>query len=209
MTPKHRKIISISAGIGAFLVAAVLVGFISDQFARRSRLAQSPFPDLTSVAFNLPATTGEMVSNRDLLGKPSAVFYGFTHCPEVCPVTLYGLTEILDNLGAEPDAMRMVFVTVDPERDTIPILKDYVTAINDHAIGLSGEAEALAEMRQHFGVYAAKTPLEDGDYTMDHTATVFLYDARGKIAGTIAWGEPYDFAEAKIRALITTGAPKG
>ncbi|MCE2517011.1 MAG: SCO family protein [Alphaproteobacteria bacterium] len=202
MTPQQRKIISISAGIGAFLVAAFLVGFISDQFARRSQLAQSPFPGLDTVAFELPATTGGMVSNRDLMGKPSVIFYGFTHCPEVCPVTLYGLTEILDNLGAAPDALQMVFVTVDPERDTIPVLNEYITAINEHAIGLSGAPEALAEMRRGFGVYAENTPLEDGDYTMDHTATVYLYDAKGKIAGTIAWGEPYDFAEAKIRALI-------
>lgn len=204
MTDKQRKIISITAGVSAFLVAAFLVFLLSDQLARKTDAAKSPFPGLNTVDFNLPATNGEMISGKDLLGKPSAVFYGFTHCPEVCPVTLYGLSEIITAIGDAAKPIQVVFVTVDPERDTIPILKDYIEAINENAIGLSGAPEAMAEMRKAFGIFAEKTPLDDGDYTMDHTATVYLYNAEGKLSGTIAWGEPYEFAEAKLRNLVET-----
>lgn len=202
MALSQRKIISISAGVGAFIVAALLIGFLSNQLAHKSQFANSVFPGLNTVSFNLPATTGGKVSNEDLLGRPTAVFYGFTHCPEVCPATLYGLSQIVESIGAAANDLQIVFVTVDPERDSVAILKEYIGAINEDAIGLSGSPEAIDTMRKAFGIFAEKTLLDDGDYTIDHTATVFLYDAQGALSGTIAWGEADDFAEAKLRGLL-------
>ncbi len=99
----------------------------------------------------------------------------------------------------------MVFITVDPERDTPAILADYIRSMSDQAIGLSGSRAAVDEAIKGFGVYAVKVPLDgdDGDYTMDHTATVFLYDQTGALSGTIAWGEPADFAREKLKRLIS------
>ena len=202
MALSQRKIISISAGVGTFIVAALLIGFLSNQLAHKSQFANSVFPGLNTVSFNLPATTGGKVSNEDLLGRPTAVFYGFTHCPEVCPATLYSLSQIVESIGAAANDLQIVFVTVDPERDSVAILKEYIGAINEDAIGLSGSPEAIDTMRKAFGIFAEKTPLDDGDYTIDHTATVFLYDAQGALSGTIAWGEADDFAEAKLRGLL-------
>lgn len=202
MTQSRRKIISISAGVGAFIVAALLIGFLSDQLARKSQFTNSVFPGLNTVSFNLPATTGGTLSNEDLLGRPTAVFYGFTHCPEVCPATLYSLSQIVESIGDAANDLQIVFVTVDPERDSIAILKDYIGAINEDTIGLSGDPDAINTMRKAFGIFAEKTPLDDGDYTIDHTATIFLYDRQGALDGTIAWGEADDFAEAKIRSLL-------
>ena len=200
MTPKQRKIISISAGIGAFLIAALLIGFWSDHYARR--MTPEIFPRLSSVNHSLPATTGEDIRIKDLTGQPVAMFFGFTHCPEVCPVTLYTLTDMTASLGEEGKNLQIVFITVDPERDDLATLRSYIGAINETAIGLSGAPEVHQEVEKAFRVYAQKVPLDDGDYTMDHTATVYLYDAKGRLHGTIAWGEPYDFALAKLKSLL-------
>ena len=151
---------------------------------------------------SLPATTGEVIRIRDLTGKPTAIFFGFTHCPEVCPVTLYTLTEMTQSLGDQGKDLQIVFITVDPERDSIPVLKSYIEAINDRAIGLSGDLAAHEEIEKAFRVFAQKTPLDDGDYTMDHTATIYLYAPDGRLNGTIAWGDPYEFAFAKIKSVL-------
>ena len=200
MTPQTRKIISIASGTLAFLIAALLIGFWSNKLAERTVTA--PFPEIRTTAFNLPATTGGTISNKDLIGKPTALFFGFTHCPEICPATLYTIAQMTDSIGEKGDDIQIVFATVDPERDTIPILQDYIGAIDEDTIGLSGTPAQMADLARGFGIYAQKIMLEDDDYTMDHTATVFLYDAEGRISGTIAWGEPEDFALAKLKNLV-------
>ena len=200
MTPQTRKIISITSGTLAFLIAALLIGFWSNKLAERTVTA--PFPEIRTTAFNLPSTTGSTISNKDLIGKPTALFFGFTHCPEICPATLYTIAQMTDSIGEKGDDIQIVFATVDPERDTIPILQDYIGAIDEDTIGLSGTPAQMADLARGFGIYAQKIMLEDNDYTMDHTATVFLYDAEGRISGTIAWGEPEDFALAKLKNLV-------
>ena len=200
MTPQTRKIISIASGTLAFLIAALLIGFWSNKLAERTVTA--PFPEIRTTAFNLPSTTGGTISNKDLIGKPTALFFGFTHCPEICPATLYTIAQMTDSIGEKGDDIQIVFATVDPERDTIPILQDYIGAIDEDTIGLSGTPAQMADLARGFGIYAQKIMLEDDDYTMDHTATVFLYDAEGRISGTIAWGEPEDFALAKLKNLV-------
>ena len=200
MTPQTRKIISITSGTLAFLIAALLIGFWSNKLAERTVTA--PFPEIRTTAFNLPSTTGGTISNKDLIGKPTALFFGFTHCPEICPATLYTIAQMTDSIGEKGDDIQIVFATVDPERDTIPILQDYIGAIDEDTIGLSGTPAQMADLARGFGIYAQKIMLEDDDYTMDHTATVFLYDAEGRVSGTIAWGEPEDFALAKLKNLV-------
>ena len=200
MTAQTRKIISITSGTLAFLIAALLIGFWSNKLAERTVTA--PFPEIRTTAFNLPATTGGTISNKDLIGKPTALFFGFTHCPEICPTTLYTIAQMTNSIGEKGDDIQIVFATVDPERDTIPILQDYIGAIDEDTIGLSGTPAQMADLARGFGIYAQKIMLEDDDYTIDHTATVFLYDAEGRVSGTIAWGETEDFALAKLKNLV-------
>jgi protein SCO1/2 len=194
-----QKIIRISSGVLLFSIAAILIGFWSNNLAEKT--VSTPFPEIRTTSFDLPSTQGGTISNKDLIGSPTALFFGFTHCPEVCPVTLYTLSEMIEELGPDAANIQIVFATVDPERDTVPILKDYVEAIDEETIGLSGTSDQITKLIRDFGIYAQKVVLDDGDYTMDHTATVFLYDAEGRIAGTIAWREPDDFAMDKLRSL--------
>lgn len=188
----------ISMAASLFLLVALAVFLAANRVAERTSL--NVFPGIGNVEFTLQSKAGP-VSNQDLLGRPVAMFFGFTHCPEICPTTLFTLTDLISEIGPEAADIQVVFVTVDPERDTPPVLADYVGAMSDTALGLSGEPETVNAVLKAFGIYVAKVPMGEGDYTVDHTATVFLYDSAGALAGTIAWGEPAEFAREKLRRL--------
>ena len=135
-------------------------------------------------------------------GSPAAVFFGFTHCPEVCPTTLYEMTSWLDALGQEGEPIKAFFITVDPERDTPEVMKSYVSNFTDRLVGITGKPDDIADLAKSWHVYSRKIPLESGGYTMDHTASVFLVDAQGNFKSTIAFRENTDTAVAKLKKLV-------
>ena len=151
--------------------------------------------------YQLVATTGEAFTRDSLKGKPSMVFFGFTHCPEVCPTSLAEMAAWYEALGEEADNLQAFFITVDPERDTADIVADYV-GWTERVTGVTGTPEQVAKATSSWAVYAEKVPLEGGDYTMDHTASVFLVNAQGEFEGTIAYRENSDTALAKLRRLL-------
>jgi protein SCO1/2 len=153
-------------------------------------------------AFKLVDQNGEPVTEAILRGQPTALFFGFTHCPDVCPTTLFEMANWMKVLGPKADEMGFVFVTVDPERDTPTVMRDYVGAFSERIVGVTGEPEAVAAMLKEFHIYARKMPLEGGGYTMDHTATVFLLDEDGALEGTISRQETKETAVAKIERLV-------
>lgn len=190
----------VAAAVGLALGLFVLNDSITaPDGAGRSGLLGGPF--------SLTRSDGATFTDRDLADAPYAMFFGFTHCPEVCPTTLYEMSGWIDAMGADADRMKFVFVTVDPERDTPELLADYVDSFSDKVIALTGSVEAIDQMKKLYRVYAAKVPLEDGDYTMDHTASVYLMDAKGDFVGTVAFGEGSETAVEKLRKLV--GAASG
>lgn len=133
--------------------------------------------------FTLTAQTGKPLSDKDLLGAPFLVFFGFTHCPDICPTKLFEISETLRAAGGKGEKLRALFVTVDPERDTADVMNSYLGAFDPRIIGLTGDRQAIEAMVKTYRAYAKKVPLKDGDYTMDHTALVYLMDKRGGFVG--------------------------
>jgi len=154
--------------------------------------------------FRLIDQEGRPVTEAALRGRPSALFFGFTHCPDVCPTTLAELDAHLDRLDEKGREIAAYFVTVDPERDTPDVLRNYVGAVSDRIVGLTGEPQAVAAMLKDYGVYAKRVPLKGGGYTMDHTASVFLLDSEGRLVSTISHGEDGEAAFAKLEKLAAT-----
>lgn len=152
--------------------------------------------------FRLASANGGVVDSQDLAGKPYAVFFGFTRCPEVCPTTMAEMSAALTELGDQGKDLRVFFVTVDPERDTAEFLKDYLSSFDPRIEALVPTAEELAAMARSFRAYYAKSPTSDGGYTMDHTATVFLMNRQGQLASTISYGEEQAARMAKLRKLL-------
>ena len=130
--------------------------------------------------FQLVDQSGQPVTDKNLKGKPTIMFFGFTHCPDVCPTALFEMSEILRAMGNDAKRVNAFFVSVDPERDTPPIMKDYLSSFDPNLKGLTGGPEATAEIISGYRVYAKKVPLKDGDYTMDHTALIYLLDRDGR-----------------------------
>lgn len=157
--------------------------------------------------FALVDQNGRPFTDRDLRGKPAAVFFGFTYCPEVCPTTLARQTAALKALGGDADKLRVVFVTVDPERDTLAQMKTYLSDFDRRIVGLSGAPDAVARMLAAYHVYAKKVPLEGGGYTMDHMAATYLFDRRGGFQGLIPYADPPAAELAKLRNLANGRPP--
>jgi protein SCO1/2 len=154
--------------------------------------------------FTLVDQHGRAVTDRDLKGKPTVMFFGFTYCPEVCPTTLAALTAWMKALGPEADKLNVVYVTIDPERDTPRQLALYLSSFDPRIRGLTGSPAQVAQIAREYGVYYQKIPLAGGGYTMDHSSSIYLMDARGGFQGVIGYQEPTPQALAQLRALVRT-----
>jgi protein SCO1/2 len=189
----------------AFAVSAAVLGVASIYL-----LAPKSPANLSSTAptvtiggpFTLTSHTGEKFSADDLKGKPFAVFFGFTHCPEVCPTTLWEMSEAMKALGEDAEKLRMVFVSVDPERDTPEVLANYIQSFGDNVVGLTGTQAEVDAVGKAYRAYWKRVPVDGGDYTMDHTASVYLMDDKGDFSGMISYEENSETRLQKLRLLI-------
>lgn len=149
--------------------------------------------------FRLLDQTGAATTEAVLKGKPTLVFFGFTHCPDVCPTALFEMSEIFAALGPDADKAQAYFVTVDPERDTPEVLKSYLASFAPQVHGLTGTPEAVDAIKKEYRVYSRKVPLSDGDYTMDHTAVVYLMDKSGTFVAPFNSKRPPAEAAAELK----------
>ncbi len=151
--------------------------------------------------YTLTATDGSTFTLETLKGGATAVFFGFTHCPEVCPTTLGDVATWQEALAQDGARLDVYFVTVDPERDTVDTLRDYVSWVPG-VTGVSGPRDQIDAAKAAFRVYARQVPLEGGDYTMDHSASVLLFDRDGQFFEPIGYQEGPERALAKIRRMM-------
>ncbi|MFD1743874.1 SCO family protein [Rhizobium helianthi] len=187
----------------AVVCMALILGWLTFEMSRsKQQIAEGPF----GVPFQLVSQTGEPITEKAFQQKPTALFFGFTHCPEVCPTTLFEMNGWLHKVDPDGTKINAYFITVDPERDSPELLKTYVSNVTDRVTGISGPPDRVAEVIKGFRVYARKVPVDEknpsGDYTMDHTASVFLLNNGGRFSGTISYGENPDTALKKLENLI-------
>ena len=199
MDPRTTRLLLILSAFLAglilcFTVVLLVTGRGPESFASTSVAIGGPF--------KLTDQNGKQITDRDLKGHPSLVFFGFTHCPEVCPTTLFDISEVLNKLGPDAAKVNAVFITVDPERDTPPVLKDYLASFNPRLIGVGGDAEELAKVAKEYRVYYKKVPTKDGDYTMDHTAIVYLMDKNGQFVAPFSLKRKPEEAAAELRRYL-------
>ena len=196
MRPRHYSLLL--ALVGLLALAGMLI------YDMRARDAGGLSEPLASIGgpFVLTGTDGKPFDSAVLAGKPFVVFFGFTHCPEVCPTTLNDLTLAFNELGDKANELRAVFVTVDPERDTPQALKDYLQSFDARILALTGSADEIAKVAKLYRVYYAKQPTSDGGYTMDHTALVYLMNRDGKFVGTLDFHEDPNVRVKKLEKLV-------
>lgn len=154
--------------------------------------------------WSMPDLEGRERSIEDFSGKVVAIFFGFVHCPDICPTTMAELSHVKESLGSDGDRFQTIFVTVDPERDTPEILRAYLDAFDESAIALRGNSEQLANMAQAFKVFYAKVPQSEGNYTMDHSSGLYLFDPDGNVRLYSRYGQSVDNLTADVRTLLAS-----
>jgi len=187
--------------LGAFLCGlAVVLASILFVAGRSSSVG----PAIAAVGgpFQLVDQDGKTVSDADMKGRPFLVFFGYTHCPDVCPTTLFEMSQMLHALGPDAGRIGALFITVDPERDTPAVLKDYLASFDPHLRGLTGGPAAVDAALKAYRVYAKKVPLKDGDYTMDHTAVVYLMDKNGRFVAPFNMKRTAEAEAADVRGYL-------
>jgi protein SCO1/2 len=140
--------------------------------------------------FALTDQNGRRVTEGDFAGHPYLVFFGFTHCPDVCPTTLFQLSQVLEATGEQGRDLRALFISVDPERDRPETLKSYMASFDGRIVGLTGDQAAIDAAVKTFRAFARRVPTKDGDYTMEHTSYVYLMDGAHRLVGTVDLGRP-------------------
>lgn len=194
MKPQHARIL---LALGGFLLGLILFATVIFVVTGRPP-APIAMPSAVGGPFTLTDQNAKPVSDTTLKGEPFLVFFGFTHCPDVCPTTLFEVSEVFRSLGKDADKASALFITVDPERDTPAVLKDYLSSFDPHIIGATGTEEQVAAVTKAYRVYAKKVPTEGG-YTMDHTAIVYLMNKEGRFVAPFNMKRTPEEAAAELK----------
>lgn len=198
MTPKSKKTILLTTIIISFIIILTSTFFFAEYLSRQN--APKKISQIIN-NINLIDHTGKKFGSQTLKNQPSLIFFGFTHCPEVCPTTLSQLSEITDKLKTKIMTTNIIFITLDPKRDTQEHLKDYISNFNENVIGITGDIINIKKLTDNWGVFYETISSSKDDYTLNHTATVFMLDKKGNYKGTIAWGENENSIVQKITNL--------
>ena len=197
MRARRSIIAAIAGGASLAAVALVVVFAISPPNSGQTHsIAAIGGP------FTLVDDGGAPVSDKTLAGKPYAIYFGYTYCPDVCPTTLYDLSLWIKELGSDADKLNYVFVTVDPERDTPKLMHTYLSSFDKRIRGFTGTPEQIAKIAKEYRVYYKKIATKDGGYVMDHSSMIYLMNADEKFETDIPYQEKDATALAKLKALI-------
>ena len=194
------KVVRVLAMLAAFLAgAAALAGVAITIWPRDAEVTRTS--DVGG-PFRLTDQDGRTVTDADFKGKPFLVFFGFTHCPDVCPTALFEMSETFRRLGPDAEKARALFISVDPERDTPEVLKQYLSSFDPRIVGLTGTPGEIAAVAKAYKAYAKKVPLDGGGYTVDHSAIVYLMDRQGRFVAPFNLKRPADQAAADLRRYL-------
>jgi protein SCO1 len=199
MTLRTARILVAS---GAFVAGLVLCIAIVLLLTGRGGAPSLPQVAAIGGPFSLTDQNGRTVTDQDFKGRPFLVFFGFTHCPDICPTTMFEISEIIRKLGPDGDRVRALFITVDPERDTPAALKDYVSSFDPRIVAVTGDDAAIAAVAKAYRAYYKRTPLAEGGYTMDHTAIVYLMGKDGRFVTPFSLKRTTDAAAAELRKYL-------
>jgi len=191
-----RPLVIVAAFAGSLLVGLVLMLWML------GGLRNVAAPAAIGGPFELTDQAGRTVTDNNMKGRPTLIFFGYTHCPDVCPTSLFEMSEVLRAMGKDADRINAYFISVDPERDTTAAIRDYLSSFDPHLEGLTGSPDQVAKVISAYRVFARKVPMKDGDYTMDHTALIYLMDRDGKFVAPFNLKRTPEQAAADLKRYL-------
>jgi protein SCO1 len=202
MRGKSPRLLLIAVGLAGLVILAAGT-FLALELRDNPRgVAGTALASAIGGPFRLTDQNGKTVTDTDLRGKWSLIYFGYTHCPDACPTALNDISIALEQLGPKRDAVRPVFITVDPERDTPDALKAYVTSFDAPILALTGTAEEVAQAAKAYRVYYAKHPEAGGDYSMDHSSVIYVMDPQGRLTATFTHESPPEQIAERLKKLL-------
>ena len=199
MRARHWILMALAGLLGFATVALGIVYVVSFSGVIHDAAATTPIGG----PFTLVDDTGATVTEKTLAAKPYAMYFGYTFCPDVCPTTLFDLSRWIQKLGPDADKLNYVFVTVDPERDTVQSMHAYLSSFDKRIRGYTGTPSEIAQVAKEYRVYYKKVPTDDGGYTMDHSAIIYLMRPDAQFVTVIPYQEDDASALAKLRDLVS------
>jgi protein SCO1/2 len=190
---------TIAAGAAGTLLIAT--GIIFGQFIKHS---SEPDPIPIGGAFELVDQEGHSVTDKTFLGRPSVISFGYTSCPDVCPTTLMDLSNWLRALGSHADKLNVLFISIDPERDTPSHLREFLSSFDPRIRRLTGTKEQIAAVAREFRVYYKRVEESDGTYAMDHTGAIYLMDKTGQFVASLSFQTEDSVAIERLRSLAAS-----
>lgn len=194
------KRLSLVLAVSLFVLGALVLVYAATQLVPQP--GQQQASSSVGGPFEMTDQTGATITDASMTGQPFAVFFGFTHCPDICPTKLFELSEVMKAMGPDAEKVSVLFVSVDPERDTPDVLARYISSFSNRIRALTGSKEQIDAMVKAYRGYYRKVPTEGGDYTMDHTAIVYLMDREGRFVAPLNLDRTPDEVASEIRQQL-------
>ena len=154
------------------------------------------------IPFELTDSNGNKITEKAFIGSPTALFFGFAHCPDVCPLTLHRISLLMEKLGNKQNKLNVYFITLDPERDTWKFLNEYLTTFNDSIVGITGESKKIKALAKSWGIHSKKVYSEGENYLIDHTGLIILLDKNGNFLNTIDYKDDFELSLKVIKSIL-------
>ena len=188
--------------VGFSILILSLISLLLPSILKKNFQTQYSSEVKLGASFELIDSNGNKITEAAFVGSPTVLFFGFTHCPTICPLALHRLSLLIEKLGKDQKKLKAYFITLDPERDTWKVLNKYLTGFNNRIIGITGESEKIKILAKSWGIYSKKVPLDGDNYSIDHTALIFLLKSNGNFLKTINFEDDFELSLKEIKKLL-------
>ena len=188
--------------VGFSILILTLIGLFLPTILKKDLQTHYSSGAKLGVSFELIDSNGNKITEAAFVGSPTVLFFGFTHCPNVCPIALHRLSLLIEKLGKDQNKLNAYFITLDPERDNWKVLNSYLSVFNNRIIGITGESKKIEALTKSWGVYSKKVPLDGGNYTIDHTSLIFLLKSDSNFLKTIDLEDDFELSLKEIKKLL-------
>ncbi len=188
--------------VGFSIITLTLIGLFLPTILKKDNEIQYASEAKLGIPFELTDSNGNKITEAVFVGSPSVLFFGFTHCPSICPLALHRLSLLIESLGKDQNRLNAYFITLDPERDTWKVLNNYLSSFNNRIIGITGDSKKIKALAKSWGIYSKKVSLDGENYTIDHTSLIFLLKNNGYFLKSIDFEDDFELSLEEIKKLL-------